>query len=1038
MAAVSQSIPTLLGGVSQQPDPIKLPGQVREADNVLLDPTFGCVKRPPTYLVSQLATDIPKEARWWPIFRDQEERYIAVTYRKNSTTYIRVFEGDSGIERTVTILGNGQDYLDIEPEDLEFLTINDYTIVCNTKKKVTMSTATDATLKQEALVVINQVGYNTTYTIDFLKDGQGLVQEKVYRAQEIEVSPGSFEVNDGDGACPLVGSQDFLEDSGDKKNLGFNLRVTCNPVQITSYKEGKKFPTGMKCLTTDYETFAYYFLDKSDTFGAEPVTGSYVYADVSKTTPAGVINFRIEARVNDKRLSGGQARSYSLSSVDVTSYTNSGSAGWDTYTVSDSAGGRTVYFQISGLDKGQDTPEYSYKSSYAASVTLQNGGENWEPGNTVTVSLNGRSYTVKVTRSSIGYNYASENQVDYTTAADAQAGPLDVGEITGALTSQIKALANYDATPIGNVIYIKRTDQGKVFNIMARGGSTDNAMYAIKGNVNDISKLPGQGVNGVLLMVRNSQDSEADDYYVKFETSDGDIPGQGSWVETVKPGVTTEFNSDTMPHALIRNSDGNFTFRTLSADYDEVNSYAPREVGDDKTNPVPTFVDKTISGMTFHMNRLGFLSGDTIIMSQPGDYFNFFVGSAIAISDADPIDMAATSTRPADLKAAVSTPKGLLIFSTDAQFRMAAQDVAFGPQTVKVDEISNYSNVTKVHPMEVGTSVFFNSDSTTFSKVFEMAIDSVDNRPQVAENTRTIPEYIPTGLKWGASSANNNIVMFGDNSSDIYVFKYWNQGNERSLAGWARWRFASDVFLTAFYDDVAYIVSYNNTKSSWVLSKMNLLDDPDTATITMDDRRFEPRLDNYAPSTEYTEVVDGDYTKFYLLDGQYDGQERAVLQFNEAASTFYLVPPIETDADGEFIKVYTRNIKKASSYNIGTIYPMKVELPQMYMKKDKNVDRVFPPMVTNINLELYLSGNYTVGLQRLGYEDNIQLVEAKVSDVYILNSPALINTATKQVGVYCRGDMSNVYLTSSDPLPAGITGYTWEGHYNDRGISRIY
>ena len=83
MASVSQSIPTLLGGVSQQPDPIKLPGQVREADNVLLDPTFGCVKRPPTYLVTEMATDIPKDAKWFPIFRDQDERYVAVTYRES-------------------------------------------------------------------------------------------------------------------------------------------------------------------------------------------------------------------------------------------------------------------------------------------------------------------------------------------------------------------------------------------------------------------------------------------------------------------------------------------------------------------------------------------------------------------------------------------------------------------------------------------------------------------------------------------------------------------------------------------------------------------------------------------------------------------------------------------------------------------------------------------------------------------------------------------------------------------------------------------
>ncbi len=60
MAAISQIIPNLLGGVSQQPDPLKLDGQVKEAENVLLDPTFGCRKRPPTQFVGELATNVPE------------------------------------------------------------------------------------------------------------------------------------------------------------------------------------------------------------------------------------------------------------------------------------------------------------------------------------------------------------------------------------------------------------------------------------------------------------------------------------------------------------------------------------------------------------------------------------------------------------------------------------------------------------------------------------------------------------------------------------------------------------------------------------------------------------------------------------------------------------------------------------------------------------------------------------------------------------------------------------------------------------------
>ena len=92
MAAISQVVPNLLGGVSQQPDPVKLPGQVREAENVLLDPTFGCRKRPPTSFIAQLDEGIPADAKWFPIFRDQNERYVVAIYHdENKVTNVKVW-----------------------------------------------------------------------------------------------------------------------------------------------------------------------------------------------------------------------------------------------------------------------------------------------------------------------------------------------------------------------------------------------------------------------------------------------------------------------------------------------------------------------------------------------------------------------------------------------------------------------------------------------------------------------------------------------------------------------------------------------------------------------------------------------------------------------------------------------------------------------------------------------------------------------------------------------------------------------------------
>ena len=132
MAAISQVIPNLLGGVSQQPDPLKLPGQVREAENVLLDPTFGCRKRPPTQFIAKISDDVPATAKWFNIFRDSNERYVVAIYRESGP--LRSVSGKLTQVLSVlsTIEASAGAYLDVsKPRNINQLTINDYTLLSN-------------------------------------------------------------------------------------------------------------------------------------------------------------------------------------------------------------------------------------------------------------------------------------------------------------------------------------------------------------------------------------------------------------------------------------------------------------------------------------------------------------------------------------------------------------------------------------------------------------------------------------------------------------------------------------------------------------------------------------------------------------------------------------------------------------------------------------------------------------------------------------------------------------------------------------------
>ena len=49
------------------------------------------------------------------------------------------------------------------------------------------------------------------------------------------------------------------------------------------------------------------------------------------------------------------------------------------------------------------------------------------------------------------------------------------------------------------------------------------------------------------------------DYYVAFQ-------GNGVWNETIAPATSVGLNNSTMPHALINNNDGTFTFKQLDFD----------------------------------------------------------------------------------------------------------------------------------------------------------------------------------------------------------------------------------------------------------------------------------------------------------------------------------------------------------------------------------------------------------------------------------------------------------------------------------------
>ena len=174
MASVTQTISNYTGGISQQPDEKKLPGQVVEAINVLPDVTEGLQKRPGAELVASLSDgtlNSSTNGKWFHYYRDENEQYIGQVIRDPNTTndgHVRMWSCIDGSEKTVNHAASGLKSVVITNQGAGFDQIPAVTISAPDEEDGTLATATASVTdgKVTSITVTNSgSGYTSPPTI---------------------------------------------------------------------------------------------------------------------------------------------------------------------------------------------------------------------------------------------------------------------------------------------------------------------------------------------------------------------------------------------------------------------------------------------------------------------------------------------------------------------------------------------------------------------------------------------------------------------------------------------------------------------------------------------------------------------------------------------------------------------------------------------------------------------------------------------------------------------------------------------------------
>jgi hypothetical protein len=392
------------------------------------------------------------------------------------------------------------------------------------------------------------------------------------------------------------------------------------------------------------------------------------------------------------------------------------------------------------------------------------------------------NYTLKL------YDDPTSGTADYTftyTPAAATENQESVAQNLRALLAASPGDADYHHFHQGPLLFISKKDNSN-FRIEMECSIPEGAAV-FKDSAQNFSMLPKNGWCGFQLKIKGDPEDAGDDYYVKFAPQEPTASGfaEGAWEESQAFGLEDSLDPASMPHVLL-NFGTYFQFKPLD--------WGARTCGDADTNPEPSFVGKKIRDVFFHKNRLGFLTDENLVLSESGEFFNFWRTTVIQLLDSDPIDVAASHTKISILNFAVPSNEELVLFSDQTQFKLQAADT-LTPKTVSLPTVSDYDNITTVAPKALNDFIVFAFKRGASSGFIDYAVDPDTAKFKGFDVTEHVPSYLEGEVEaFDVSSLANLVVAKTDECTDtLFVYQFFKRRSERLQSAWHRWEFSGTV-----------------------------------------------------------------------------------------------------------------------------------------------------------------------------------------------------------------------------------------------------
>jgi hypothetical protein len=553
------------------------------------------------------------------------------------------------------------------------------------------------------------------------------------------------------------------------------------------------------------------------------------------------------------------------------------------------------------------------------------------------------------------------------------------------------------------------------------------AFKGTKQSLQDIPTSPAP-VDGDIWEIQGTSETGFATYYVRRNG--------GVWDETVEPNLSNRILECTMPHALVRLEDGTFELQPFS--------WAPRRVGNEDTNPNPSFIGRQIREVFFYKNRLGFLVDENVVLSRAGDFGNFYRLTVVDLLDDETVDIAASTTQVTKLNFAVPFNSALMVFADQVQF-IAAASGAVTPGTMSLDVATRYRMVPNVRPEGMGSDLYMVSEGDTYARVLEYYVREGENSTEAADITAHVPRYIPKGVRalFGSADLDLLCVVTSGAPNRLYTYKfYWTGENDKAQSAWSYWEFLpGDVILDgAVLDSNLYLVIQRS--DGVYLERCDL----ESGALAGTDP-YQVYLDRRSAVTGV--YLSGEGKTEWSLPYPVEVTDRDSFRLVQGSALGIPGGTVSVDpADYEWTSSVT--VKVAGNYAGtswgGMLYEFRYTFSEQFMKNNADVP------VTTGRLQLrtwtvYFTDTAYFNTEVAPYGDDPEIEEVVPSkfatfdgktvglSALVVGEPVYAEGAYS-FQVYGNSDVAVISLVNDSPYASNFQAAEWEGFYQNR-ISRL-